>query len=227
MDASRTIADKYNIDSGAIDQTTLQGGGGTVLAVKNSGITTTQIADLSVTTAKIADLNVTTAKIADLNVTTDKIAYNAITSDKILDGSVTKQKLSALSINQSSDCGNYVLVSTAETDISNLSATVGTSGRPVCLLVGPSNDALNPSNTYLPSGKDMVIRVRRTGLFPLLLATVYITNPTASAIYMPLNFICYDFSPGSGTASYKVTVESTNISGSLAINYVRLTAYGL
>ena len=83
------------------------------------------LASNAVTTAKILDSNVTTAKIADLNVTTAKIAANA----------VTRAKLEAVGQQVSSANAGLSVSGTTFTDLTNLTVTITTTGRPVMLML--------------------------------------------------------------------------------------------
>jgi hypothetical protein len=89
--------------------------------IQTGGIATAAIADLAVTTAKIDSSAVTTAKIADANVTTAKLA----------DGAVTQAKRESLNLQISSSSGLATVVGTSEADVTNLSVSITTTGRPV------------------------------------------------------------------------------------------------
>lgn len=100
-----------------------------------------------IVTGGITDLAVTTAKIADLNVTTGKLAANVLTADatgrgKMADGFVTKAKQAAMAasataaageLGLSTSCGAFSGASASAADITNLTLTLVTTGRPVHL----------------------------------------------------------------------------------------------
>jgi len=109
----------------------------TTAKIADSNVTTAKIADSNVTTAKIADSNVTTAKIADSNVTTAKIADSNVTTAKLLDGAVTQAKLGAIVSGTSSSCSTFTTTSTSFTDVTNLSVTLTSYGRPLMIMVIP------------------------------------------------------------------------------------------
>lgn len=94
-----------------------------------------QIKDSGVSTAKIANSAVTTAKIADANVTNAKMATNSVGTTNLIDGSVTKAKQSALGQVASSSSGAFTTSSAGFVNITNLSCTITTTGRPVFILL--------------------------------------------------------------------------------------------
>ena len=75
--------------------------------------------------ADIATDAVETLKIKDLNVTTGKLAANA----------VTRAKQEAVGQQLSSSSGTYQNLTTSYTDVTNLSVTITTTGRPVFLAI--------------------------------------------------------------------------------------------
>ncbi len=93
--------------------------GPTVTSILNANITDRRVllapvpADGTITTAKLADLAVTTAKIAAL--------------------AVTRPKLAALGQQVSSSSGAFSTASGAFVDVTNLSVTITTTGRPVVI----------------------------------------------------------------------------------------------
>lgn len=98
-----------------------------------------------IVTGGITDLAVTTAKINDLAVTTGKLAANVLTADatgrgKMADGFLTKAKQAAMAssataaageLGLSTSCGAFSGSSATAADITNLSLTLVTTGRPV------------------------------------------------------------------------------------------------
>lgn len=62
------------------------------------------------------------------------ITFDRIVTDDITDGSVTTAKLSAVNSQTSSSCGSFNTNSTSYVDITNLTATITTTGRPVQIM---------------------------------------------------------------------------------------------
>lgn len=74
-----------------------------------------------------------TAPVIDLGSTISAadIASDAVTTAKILDANVTKAKLAAVGQQISSSCGTFSTSSASYVDITNLTVTITTTGRPV------------------------------------------------------------------------------------------------
>lgn len=176
------------------------------------------IADSAVTTAKIANSNVTTAKIADTNVTTAKIA----------DGALTQVKRAALGQQVSGSSGTFNTTSTTPSDVTNLSVSITTTGRPV--FIGMISDG---------SGSDSGLEADRTGLAAgvkilfLRGSTEIARNYTQWAV--PSSG-AYDFSwpgtifhidvPAAGTYTYKVQAAQMN-AGNARVVRMKLVAFEL
>lgn len=110
-------------------------------------IGTTNIAASAVTSAKILDDAVTTAKILDDAVTNDKLAADSIDSDQIVDGSVTRVKLANPNYNIStSHSGSFSTTAGTATAVTNCSATLTLTGRPV--LIGAMSGGLSKIRMY-------------------------------------------------------------------------------
>lgn len=108
------------IGNPTLDNVTIEDSGG--LRVKDAGISA----------AKLATDAVETAKIKDLNVTTGKLAANA----------VTRAKMESVGQQLSSSCGAFTTSSTSYVDVTNLTVTITTTGRPVaCQLVSDGTNS--------------------------------------------------------------------------------------
>lgn len=109
------------------------------LRLKDAGITG---AKLGVTAADASSLEVASGsmRIKDSGVTTAKINDSAVTTAKIADGNVTDIKRAALNIQTSSGSGTFTTTSTSYVDVTNLSVTITTVGRPVFIAVVPATD---------------------------------------------------------------------------------------
>lgn len=110
---------------------TIADGAITTIKIANGAVTTAKILNANITTDKIADANVTTDKIADGSVTTVKIADANVTTAKLADGAITSAKKAALNIQTSTSCAAFSTTSATYVDVTGLSVTITTTGRPV------------------------------------------------------------------------------------------------
>lgn len=210
--------------------------------IQNAGITgSTKLVDASVTSAKIAsaavstskidDSAVTTAKIADANVTTAKIADANVTTAKLADGAVTAAKRAALNYQLSASSGLFVSALTAtDQDVTNLSVTITTSGRPVILHVVPDGT----TNLCSMGGEDVA------GLVNFVIKIIETSGSTTIARILHKHQTETGFNPGqvgaggiigfhapaAGTYTYKVQVEGS-ASNNFRVYYCKLVAYEL
>lgn len=192
--------------------------------------TSVAIADNSVTTAKIVNLAVTTAKIDDLAVTTGKINDLAVTTGKIAAGAVTPAKLAALGQQVSSSSGNYSTTSTLETDITNLTVTITTTGRPVVIELIPDGTTnygyLSASTASLATTSAQFIMYRdstKIGYF-------YVQDIGAAAAHgvaVPNSSIRFIDVVAAGTYVYKLRGLVSNSSMTLGCAYAVMVAYEL
>jgi hypothetical protein len=206
-----------NIQTGGITASTYVADGTVTTAkILNSNVTTAKLGASSVTTAKITDANVTTAKIADSNVTTGKLAANAITTAKIADGVITKGKLATANYVLSSTCG--VFTNGASTsDITNLSCTITTTGRPVEIRLisdGSGNPCYVSRGSVSSGGHSVSLRLLKDGSTLKDVLTGHgaryafdefvISNKT-----IPTGILYLD-TPSSGTYTYKLQMETVS-----------------
>lgn len=192
----------------AVDGSTLEIASSTTLQVKDAGITAAKLATNSVTTIKIADANVTTAKVAD--------------------ASITRAKLAAVGQQVSSSCGTFTSTSGSQTDVTNLTVTITTTGRPVMLTLQPdgSGGGAVIYNTLAAAGGFLGnIYFVRGGSN---IAASTISNNIASTAQiirmMPGGFHYLDV-VGAGTYTYKVQVDV--VSGLVGVSNCVLLAYEL
>ncbi len=230
-----TKIDNSNIQDGGIDgslklttasvvESKLASAAVTTSKIADDAVTTAKILASNVTTAKIADSNVTTAKIADSNVTTAKIADSNVTTAKIADGAVTPAKRSALSYALSSSSGNYSTGSTSASwvDVTNLSVSLTTTGRPVFLtLIGESFTADFPSfiGTTVTGGQSVYFRVVRDGS-PIMNGQWFNDSD-----FLPCGAFSHFEVPAAGTYTYKVQLLTN--AGTTNVFNCKLLAYEL
>lgn len=204
-----------------------------VSQIENGAVLTAKLADGAVTTVKIADSNVTTSKIADSNVTTAKIADSNITTAKIADGAVTRPKLAALGQQLSSSCGLYTTTSTSWADVTNLSVTITTTGRPVMLKLVADGSG-NTSYVYFGNlNNGIAAALGHIGFYRSTtnladLTTGYTVNVSSASRELYANPAGYSHVDvvSAGTYTYKVSALcATGVN--ININYVKLLAFEL
>jgi hypothetical protein len=93
--STKTIADIDNIDQDAIDQTTLVGGNGVVLAVKDLGVTAAKIANATITTTQISGTaGITNAQLAGgIDYSKLSISNSIVNADVSTSASISREKL--------------------------------------------------------------------------------------------------------------------------------------
>lgn len=170
-------------------------------------VQTAEIADDAIITQKILNSNVTTAKIADLNVTTAKIA----------DGAITQAKRVSLGQQVSDSSGAFADNSGFVVDVTNLSVTITTTGRPVMIFM-QSDGSGNASELYCVS----------VGYLKLLRGSTEVARQTVanpanpSAHGHPIMILD---TPPAGTYTYKVQGYTPYYS--ITVKYFKLVAYEL
>jgi hypothetical protein len=169
--------------------------------IQAGAVGTSQLAALAITTSKIANDAVTADKLADSAstdadraVTTDHIRDEAITSAKIAPGAITKASLASLGQQLSSSSGAFSTSSAGSyVDVTNLSVTITTGGRPIQLALisdGSGNQA------YLASGILQFVR-GSTGIADTFVASANI----------PVSAFSHVDVPSAGTYTYKVQLR--------------------
>ena len=190
----------------------LAGGAGTALSVNVDGST--------------LEINTDALRIKDLGVSTAKIAANA----------VTRAKIESVGQQISSSSGSYTTTSTSYVDITNLSVSITTSGRPVMLFLQPASDT---SDSYLgcknTGGSDT--GEAGPGNFKIVrdstdIAMFRISGGLDSdavnsrSVNIPPGCVLYIDAPAAGTYTYKV--QGKVASGkTLEVEQVKLVAYEL
>jgi hypothetical protein len=216
MDSSGNMGATWAVDSTTIEVNS------NVVQVKASGITPTQLAADSVTTVKILNSNVTTAKIADSNVTTAKIA----------DLNVTRPKLVAVGQQVSSSSSTFSTSSATFVDVTNLTVTITTTGRPVMVIV--QNDGTG-NQTFFGGSKSTsavstgcIFRFMRDATeiarYGLTMAVNGVSGATGSSLYS--GPILHLDTPSAGTYTYKLQIQGY-LSSTAAAFQLKLLAYEL
>lgn len=200
------------------------GGGGRLIS---DGVSdwhfSTKTDTAQIETKQIKDANVTTAKIADSNVTTSKIA----------DGAVTQAKRAALGQQISSSSGSYSTTSATFVDVTNLTVSITTTGRPVYLgLVwsGTGSGFIGARDTSGSVGAFANIQVLRDSTavsYGVVGGNLNLTSGGADEFRAPLGSIWHIDVPSAGTYTYKVQIAMTGTSVTGYVSNAKLIAYEL
>lgn len=254
-----TQIDDENIqDSGITGSTKLVDATVTTAKLAASSVTTTKLDTNAVTDAKLrqsAGLSVigrsanTTGDVADITagtdafvlrrsgtsigfgtVATDGIANSAVTTAKINDAAVTQAKRAALGQQVSSSCGSFSTTSTSYTDITNLSITITTTGRPILLMLTPDGDTSNvaviaASAAAVSAGAQFKLLRDATavGLFNLFSSG----GGSQASVNVPSSSIIHFDVPSSGTYTYKLQVKAQTSATTATVGYSKLVAFEL
>jgi len=147
-----------------------------------------------------------------------RVKDGGISTVKIANAAVTAAKRAAITSNESSSCGAFSTGSTSFVAVTNLSAAITTSGRPVLMFLksdsSGNGSAFRNDNTsggelrFLRSGTE-IARIA-IGSFGYTAATTLYTMETSLA-----------------AGSYTYTVEIRSVSGTTELNYFKLFVYEL
>jgi hypothetical protein len=150
----------------------------------------------------------------------------------IANNAVTRAKLASLGQQLSSSSSTFTTQSTSYVDVTNLSVSLTTTGRPVFLALISDADSSNPSFIQIegnglsnPAGYIKFLRDATTvGSHK---AVIYF-NGTLTSIdnYYPGNIIVIDV-PAAGTYTYKVQALVTNATARLHMEQLKLIAFEL
>lgn len=166
---------------------------------------------------------VTTDLIDDEAVTAAKLADDAVETDKILDGAVTAAKKAALNYNDSTSSGTFNSTSTSFVDVTNLSVTLTTNGRPVLITLGPdgSTDVGFFGRAGGGSGLPEAILLEdgvQQYIFGGQVASGQDIHP------LSMVFLC---APAAGVHTYKIQARVTAGSTTVQMRYFQLIAIEL
>jgi hypothetical protein len=216
-----TLIDSDNIAPGGVAASNLAAGAVTATKLGTSAVETAKINDLAVTTAKIAANAVTGAKLNSDTVDNSTLQYSSsqlsikdlgVTTAKLAAGSVTRAKLESVGQQISASCGAYSTSSASYVDVSNLTVTITTTGRPVYLALQSDGSGNNARMTASP------------GLFTYRFMRDA-TEVSQHGIFNAGAIMAHIDTPAAGTYVYKLQAKST--SGSGGIEYYKLIAFEL
>lgn len=211
-----------------------------VKSINNSSITLGMIPDGLFTAdaagrAKIADGFVNAAKLGAKAVGTAAINDAAVGTTQMADGSVTPAKRASLGQQVSSSCGTYTTTSNAYADVTNLSVTITTTGRPIFIGLipdGGSNSKIGATSTTTNCGGFLKLLRGVSGVFTLVAQTAFETfasgTITASQLDVPaLPFMIDVQGAGTYTYKYQAAIQATGNSQTVYLNNLKLVAFEL
>lgn len=166
-------------------------------------------------------------KVPASGITSNEIANDAVITAKIPDQGVTRPKMIAVGQQISSSSGSFQTTSTSYVDVTNLTVTITTTGRPVMLMVAPadtSDDAyIGTTKASNQSISDFQI-VRDSTVVSRYAMRVAATGATSVNLNLPPSAIMYLDTPAAGTYTYKVQAKAD---GRVDAYLCKLVAYEL
>jgi hypothetical protein len=212
---------------------------GDVLQVKDDGITVSKIAEQAALSVLGNGTNAT-ANVTALTAATDghvlrrsgtAVAFGTVATDGIADGAVTQAKRAALGQQiSSSGSGVFTTTSTSAVDVTNLSVTITTTGRPV--YIGLIHDSSISSLSYigcsdLDNGCQSEVKILRDAT---LISNSFLwsqsVGSSTSFHMVPTSSVNHIDTPAAGTYTYKI--QTLAGSGDTAhVIYAKLVAYEL
>lgn len=176
------------------------------------------VKDAGITGAKLSPAIVDDSSI-ELNSNILQVKDDGITTDKILDANVTREKMESVGQQISGSSGVFNITNTSFVDVTNLSVSLTTNGRPVMLLIVPAAAAAN-CNVYTNTSSSISFRALRDATD--LGQFFYEVSPGSQGCSM----IWFD-TPAAGTYTYKIQARKSGSGAGGLLNTAKLIAYEL
>lgn len=174
----------------------------------------------------------TSNEIKTNQIATAMIQSSAVTTAKIADGNVTQAKRVALGQQISSSSGTFSTTSSSFVDVTNLSVTITTTGRPVVVaLISDDSTAdsyievLRTGTVTQYTGKLKILRDATTINQTAFLGT-YASSATLASSW-PVSSINHVDVPSAGTYTYKVQAIASTTNTTVGVFRSKLIAYEL
>lgn len=131
-----------------------------------------------------------------------------ITTSVITNASVTRPKLAAVGQQISASCGNFSTTSATPVDVTNLTVTITTSGRPVMVMC--QGDGSGASGPFASGGSISIY---------LLRGATILSQGNYNLLSLPPSCVLYLDAVAAGTYTYKVQVSTSNtaVAGSMVL----------
>lgn len=181
--------------------------------------------------------NINSDNIVNGAIATADLATASVTTAKINDGAVTRAKQEAVGQQISSSSGNFQTNGEVEAAVTNLSATIITTGRPVWVGLQSAGGLTAPGQLHYrnngsgATGNSAIVSVRRAGA-TVNQAYVNSRNISSSTSDISIAVPCSSFSfldtPASGSNSYVVYGRAaTSDDGILTVENCKLVVFEL
>lgn len=173
-----------------------------------------------------------TASINDQAVTAAKIANGAITTTQIsATAGILKTQLVSLGQQVSASSGNFGTTNNSFVDVTNLSVTITTTGRPVAFLLIADGSANTPLIGATSSGNvaGCVFTLNDVGAGTILAGGPVLSSTftTPTAVNIPPPGLFHVQSVAAGTHTYKIQLRASNVASSALCYYMKLMVYEL
>jgi len=158
-----------------------------------------------------------------------QVKDTSIDTQHIATGGVTKAKQAAVTIQtSSSDSGTFTTSSTSFVDVTNLSISITTTGRPVLLMLAATTSSyLRVANTSGDTGVAEMKFVRDSTDVINSSFQIQVNSAAAVDLRIPASSLMHIDQPGAGTYTYKVQARVTSASYVFGANDVNLMAVEL
>lgn len=189
----------------------------------SGGIPGSAIANQTITATNIANQTITATQIANATITAAQIANQTITATQIANNTITRAQEAAVGQQVSSSCGGYGIVATTYTNVTNLTVTLTSTGRPVILAL-ISDGSANESELSIPEGRMVNMRLL---IDSALAASWQYTVAVGSNAIVTQPSIWHMLFPASGSHTYVIQANSNTTTGAAVLGYYQLVAYEL
>jgi len=201
-----------------------------VVNISSAGLAGAGIVTGSITTTQMGTNSVDTDEIVALAIETSKINASAVTTDKINGNAVTRDKLAAVGEQISASSGSFSTTSSSTVDITNLSVTLTTTGRPVRLFLQGTN-SIGINNIRC---EDVSANGTCQGIFnfdrggTVISAEFFgVSGGTQTDTFIPSSSFSALDVVVAGTYTYKGRIKINSASDTVHVTNVKLVAYEL
>lgn len=220
-----------------LDGDNLQTGGVPTAALANAAVTADKLAaavagsGLAGGAGSALSVNVDDSTI-EISSDSLRVKDAGITTAKLLDANVTRAKLEALGHQLSSSSGAFSHNSAVLTDVTNLSVSITTTGRPIRFVLVSDNNGTNPSNIGATSSGTVgqcYFKAFRgaTEIGYMLFGPNISTDPGTFSTFFPPGAAEFFDTPAAGTYTYKLQAASDGATSTVFVEYCKLLVYEL